>query len=97
MACAAMDENVLQILRLEVEVEMAVEVDAHPCGREQLCPWCGGMMLGVRQTTLPHSSKGDNQLEPTNHWGLCSNHWAYESSSLPTSLHICVYKQGMYL
>ena len=34
VVCAGMDENVLPIRRLEVEVQ--VEVEAHPGGREQL-------------------------------------------------------------
>ena len=39
------NEHVLQILRLEAEVEVALE--AHPTGREQLRVWCGGTMPGV--------------------------------------------------
>jgi hypothetical protein len=42
-ARVGMDENVLPIRLLEV----VVEVEAHPGGREQLRQWCGGMMPSV--------------------------------------------------
>ena len=47
VACARMDKNVLPIRRLEVVVEVEVEVEAHPSGREKLRQCCGSMMLGV--------------------------------------------------
>ena len=39
------NEHVLQILRLEAEVEVALQ--GHPAGRDQLRPWCGDTMPGV--------------------------------------------------
>jgi hypothetical protein len=46
------NEHVLQILRLEAEVEVALQ--GHPTGRDQLCLWCGGTMPDI----LPPSNVG---------------------------------------
>jgi hypothetical protein len=92
-----MDENVLLILRLEVEVEVAVEVDAHPGGREQLRPCCGSMMPGVLpQNNVAPVVEGRHPTRAYQPLGVVLEPLAYESSLLPTSLHISVYKQGMY-
>ena len=41
----AKNEHVLQILRLEAEVEAALQ--GHSAGHDQLRPWCGDTMPGV--------------------------------------------------